>query len=94
MTTTYRGAYQPRIVLENILLKLFYLGEIRDREKTMRSLKKNVPSYYKATEYTPTAFDHYEALDGKTPSEMCGIIIQGKNKWKTLIENASKTKEE
>jgi hypothetical protein len=29
------------------------------------------------------------ALNGKTPAEMCGIQIQGKNKWKTLIENAS-----
>jgi hypothetical protein len=38
-------------------------------------------------------------LNGKTPSEACGIEIKGDNKWKTLIENASvnkieKTKEE
>jgi hypothetical protein len=32
----------------------------------------------------------HETLDGKTPSEACGITIEGKNKWKTLIENASK----
>jgi hypothetical protein len=30
------------------------------------------------------------ALDGKTPAEACGITIKGKNKWKTLIENASR----
>lgn len=29
-----------------------------------------------------------EALDGKTPSETCGIQVQGENKWKTLIQNA------
>jgi len=29
------------------------------------------------------------ALDGKTPSEACGITIQGDNKWKTLIQRAS-----
>ena len=29
-------------------------------------------------------------LDGKTPSKACGIIIKGKNKWQTLIQNASK----
>jgi len=29
------------------------------------------------------------ALDGKTPAEMCGIEIKGKNKWITLIQNAS-----
>jgi hypothetical protein len=30
--------------------------------------------------------------DGKTPAEVCGVIIEGKNKWKTLIENASYAK--
>ena len=30
----------------------------------------------------------HEGLDGKTPSEECGINIEGKNKWITLIENA------
>ena len=29
------------------------------------------------------------ALDGKTPAELCGIQIKGKDKWKTLIENAT-----
>jgi len=29
------------------------------------------------------------ALDGKTPSEACGIEIKGKDKWKTLIQNSS-----
>ena len=30
------------------------------------------------------------ALDGKTPSEVAGIKIEGNNKWITLIQNASK----
>jgi len=29
-------------------------------------------------------------LNGKTPSEMCGITIEGDNKWMTLIQNASR----
>ena len=29
-------------------------------------------------------------LDGKTPSEACGITIQGDNKWITVIQNASR----
>jgi len=29
-------------------------------------------------------------LKGKTPAEVCGIEIQGDNKWKTLIQNASR----
>jgi len=65
-------------------------GEIQDREKTMRGLK---------TTYTPILqgyqlFHDYirppEALNGKTPAEACGITIEGQDKWKTLIENASK----
>lgn len=31
-----------------------------------------------------------EALEGKTPAEACGIKVEGKNKWLTLIQNASK----
>jgi len=29
-------------------------------------------------------------LDGKTPSEKCGIQIKGDNKWITLIQIAKK----
>jgi hypothetical protein len=32
----------------------------------------------------------HEGLDGNTPAEACGIKIEGQDKWKTLIENASK----
>jgi hypothetical protein len=28
---------------------------------------------------------------GKIPAAACGIKVEGKNKWKTLIENASKS---
>jgi hypothetical protein len=31
----------------------------------------------------------HEALNGKTPSEAAGILVKGKDKWKTLIQNAS-----
>jgi putative transposase len=30
------------------------------------------------------------ALDGKAPAEACGLKVEGQNKWKTLIQNASK----
>jgi hypothetical protein len=30
------------------------------------------------------------SLDGKTPSEACGLKIEGDNKWLTLIQNAKK----
>jgi len=38
----------------------------------------------------PHIRDH-EGLDGKTPAEACGIKIEGENKWKTLIQNASRS---
>jgi hypothetical protein len=33
----------------------------------------------------------HEGLEGKTP-EACGIKIDGKNKWLTLIQNATRKK--
>ena len=36
----------------------------------------------------------HESLNGKTPSEAGGIQIEGKNKWITLIQNASKKSNE
>jgi len=30
----------------------------------------------------------HEGLDRRTPAEACGIKIEGKNKWMTLIQNA------
>lgn len=37
-------------------------------------------------------FRPHMALDGKTPAEKCGIIIEGENKWKTVIQNTSSHK--
>ncbi|MGH9979030.1 MAG: hypothetical protein ACRD8Z_24845 [Nitrososphaeraceae archaeon] len=33
----------------------------------------------------------HDGIGNLTPAEMCGIKIQGDNKWVTLIENASKS---
>jgi hypothetical protein len=30
----------------------------------------------------------HEGLNGMTPAEVCGIKIEGENKWQTLIQNA------
>ena len=38
--------------------------------------------------YTITLEKHKE-LDGKAPAEKCGIKIEGKNKWLTLIQNSA-----
>jgi transposase-like protein/predicted RNA-binding Zn-ribbon protein involved in translation (DUF1610 family) len=66
-------------------------GEIRDREKVMRGLKKPetpiIPGYQIYHNYVRP----HEALEGKTPAEACGIKVEGRDKWLTLIQNASRT---
>ena len=66
-------------------------GEIRDREKTMRGLKTTDTPILKGYQLFHNYIRSHEGLDGKTPSEACGIKIEGKNKWLTLIQNASHT---
>jgi putative transposase len=64
-------------------------GEIRDREKTMRGIKTNDTAILTGYQIFHNYIRPHESLNGKTPSEACGITIKGKNKWKTLIQNAS-----
>ena len=68
-------------------------GEIRDREKVFRGLKKidtplidGMKTYYNFTK-------KHGSLKGKTPAEQAMIKVDGKNKWITLIQNASLYKE-
>lgn len=65
-------------------------GEIRDREKTMRGLKKKRTPILQGYQLYHNYIRPHEALNGKTPANMCGIDIKGENKWVTLIQNASK----
>lgn len=64
-------------------------GEIRDREKSMRGLKKRRTTILRGYQIYHNYIRPHEALNGKTPAEACGIRIEGKNKWLTLIQNAS-----
>jgi putative transposase len=64
-------------------------GEIRDREKTMRGLKKKDTPILHGMQIYHNFIRPHEGLDGKTPAEACGIEIKGENKWITLIQNAS-----
>ena len=65
-------------------------GEIRDREKTTRGLKKMDTPILKGCQIYHNYIRKHQALKGKTPAENCGIEIEGENKWLTLIQNASK----
>ena len=67
-------------------------GEVRDREKMMRGLKIQSTAILPGYQIYHNYFRPHEALNGKTPAERCGIIIEGQDKRKTVIENASITK--
>lgn len=65
-------------------------GEIRDREKTMRGVKKMDTPILKGYQQYHNYFRPHEGLAGKTPAEVAGIKIEGQNKWITVIQNATK----
>ena len=66
-------------------------GEIRDREKVMRGLKKKDTPILTGYQMFHNYIRPHQGLEGKTPSEACGIKIEGDNKWITLIQNAKKS---
>ena len=67
-------------------------GEIRDREKTMRGLKRKRTPILSGYQLFHNFIREHEALNGQTPAEACGIKVEGNNKWLTLIQNAQQTK--
>lgn len=69
-------------------------GEIRDREKVMRGLKRKDTPILKGYQVFHNYLRPHEGLDGKTPAEACGIKVEGGNKWITLIQNASRKMEQ
>lgn len=64
-------------------------GEIRDREKVMRGLKKMDTPILRGYQIYHNYIRPHEGLNGKTPAEACGIEVKGDNKWITLIQNAT-----
>jgi len=71
-------------------------GSIREREKTMRGLKIDETPIVEGHRLYYNFIRPHTVLDGKTPSEEAGIIIDGDDKWLTLIHKAvkyQKTKE-
>jgi len=65
-------------------------GEIRDREKVTRNLKGTDSPILKGMEIYDNYVRPHIGLDGKTPADLAGIKVEGKNKWLTIIQNASK----
>jgi hypothetical protein len=66
-------------------------GEIRDREKVMRGLKRKDSPILTGYELFHNYIRPHKALDNRTSSEAAGIEIRGNDKWLTLIQNARKS---
>jgi transposase-like protein len=69
-------------------------GEIRDRERVMRSLKNPDSPILNGMQIFHNYVRPHEGLGGKSPCEVAGIRVEGKNKWITIIQNASKSKKD
>lgn len=67
-------------------------GEIRDREKVFRGLKKMETPIFEGYRIYHNYIRPHMALNGDTPAKRAGIIIEGQNKWITLIQNAQVSK--
>jgi hypothetical protein len=82
-------AHMPRILKKKT-------AQTTHRRRGERTVKVNAilaaSLSSKAINYSTITIRPHEALNGKTPSEACGITIEGQNKWLTLIQNAIKQK--
>ena len=67
-------------------------GEVRDREKVMRGLKRTDTPILKGIQIYHNFIRPHEGLNGATPAERAGIRVEGENKWMTIIQNASEQK--
>ncbi len=64
-------------------------GEFRDKEKVTRGLKKNDSPMISGYEVYHNYIKPHMGLENKTPAEKAGIQIEGDNKWITIIQNAT-----
>lgn len=65
-------------------------GELRDREKVMRGLKRVDTPILTGYQLYHNFIRPHQALGGETPADRAGIKVQGENKWLTIIQNASR----
>jgi hypothetical protein len=54
----------------------------------MRGLKSMDIPILKGYQIYHNFIREHEGLSGKTPAEAAGIMVEGQNKWQTLIQNA------
>ena len=64
-------------------------GELKKKKKVMRGIKKDESVIFDGYQIYHNFVRPHMSLDGKTPAQVCGIDVQGNDKWHTLIQNAS-----
>jgi hypothetical protein len=67
-------------------------GEIRDRERVMRTLEKTDTPILAGMQIFHNYVRPHTALEGKSPAEVAGITVDEESKWLSLIQNASLTR--
>ncbi len=67
-------------------------GEIRDREKVVRGVKKTDSPLIDGYQIYHNFVRPHMALNGKTPADAAGIKVEGNDKWLTIIQNAKSKK--
>jgi hypothetical protein len=65
-------------------------GEIRDREKVVRGVKKSNSPLVEGLQIYHNYIRPHMALKGRTPASVAGIEVMGENKWITLIQNVAR----
>jgi hypothetical protein len=65
-------------------------GEIRDRKKVFRGPKTKDSPILKGYQIYHNYVRPHESLNGKTPADACGIVVEGNDKWMTIIQNYAK----
>jgi transposase-like protein len=64
-------------------------GEIRDREKVVRGVKKPDSPLIGGYQIYHNYIRPHMALENRTPADLAGITVKGRDKWLTLIQNAT-----
>jgi len=78
-------------IFDNNLVERLH-GTIRERNKTQRGLKEEYSAFVRGHQVYYNFIRPHGSLYGLTPAEVAGIIIEGNNKWLTLMRNAIKYK--
>jgi len=76
--------------MNNNQMESFNGNTLRMREKVVRGIKRDDSAILRGMQIHHNYIRPHQGLDGDTPADRAGIRILGENKWKTIIQNATK----